>query len=103
MVEFTVTTAKGDEKELKLFDYVPTKTGMDARAKLNVNVDAKGQSANVEMENALKKADNAKRFLVEEMLEKSGCEIDIDELSFESFEEIARYYWSQIQGDEAKN
>lgn len=103
MVTFDVDLVDGEEKELDMWDYVPTKTGMDARAKLEVNLDAEGQTANVSMDNALERADSAKRHLVSEMLDKSGCQVDIDELAFHSFEDIARHYWPQIQGEQAKN
>jgi hypothetical protein len=103
MVKFTVETVEGESKEVKLMDYLPTRVGVKARSKLQVGMQTDGKKADVEMENALEKADNALLYIVEEMLDKSGEDVDIDSLAYESFQEIGQYYWKQVQGEKAKN
>lgn len=103
MVKFTVNTVEGDEKEVKLFDYLPTRVGMKARTKLQVSMKNDGKQAEVEMENALEKADQSMKYVVEEMLDRSGCDIELDDLAYPSFQAIGKYYWKQIQGKQAKN
>jgi len=103
MVKFEVETVQGESKEIQLMDYLPTRVGVKARSKLQVGMQTDGKKADVEMENALEKADNALMYIVEEMLDKSGEDIDLDDLAYESFQEIGQHYWSQVQGEKAKN
>lgn len=103
MVKFDVKMVDGEEKEVKLMDYLPARTGMKARSKLGVGIQTDGKEADVEMENALEKADSALEFIVEEMISKSGADIDVDRLSYESFQAIGQHYWKQVQGEQAKN
>lgn len=103
MVKFDVETVDGEEKELKLMDYLPTRVGIKARSKLQVGLQGDNQKANIEMENALEKADNAMLYVVEEMLDRSGEDVTVDDLAYASFQEIGQHYWSQIQGEKAGN
>jgi len=103
MVKFDVQLVTGEEKQVKLFDHLPARVGMEARSRLGVGMSTDGKQADVEMENALEKADSALQYIVEEMLEKNDAEVSVDDMAYESFQSIAQYYWKQVQGEEAKN
>lgn len=103
MVQFTVETVEGESKDVKLMDYLPTRVGVKARSKLQVGMQTDGKKADVEMDNALEKADDALMYIVTEMLDRSDSDIDMDSLAYESFQEIGQHYWKQIQGEKAKN
>jgi len=103
MVKFDVETVDGSEKEIQLMDFVPTRVGIKARSKLQVGLQGDKSNANIEMENALEKADNAMLYVVEEMLDRSGEDVSVDDLAYSSFQEIGKHYWSQIQGEKAGN
>jgi len=103
MVKFEVKKVDGEEETVKLMDYLPARTGMKARSKLGVGLETDGKKADVEMENALERADDALEFIVTEMLSKGDTELEVDDLSYESFQSVAQYYWKQVQGEEAKN
>lgn len=103
MVKFSVETVEGESKDLKLMDYVPTRVGIKARSKLNVGLEGDKSKANIQMENALEKADEAMLYVVEEMLDRGDTELTVDDLAYKSFQEVGKHYWSQIQGEKAKN
>ena len=103
MVKFNVQKVDGDEEEIKLMDYLPTRVGIKARSKLQVGVSTDGNKADIEMENATERADEAMVYIVDEMLDKSGEDLTVDDLAYKSFKEIGAFYWKQIQGDKAKN
>lgn len=103
MVKFDVNLVDGSEEQLQLMTYLPARVGMKARSKLGVGLETDGKQADIEMENALEKADNALEYVVKEMLSKGDTEVEIDDLAYESFQTIAQHYWKQVQGEEAKN
>jgi len=103
MVKFDVNTVEGEEKKVKLMDYLPARVGMKARSKLGVGLQTDGNQADVEMENALERADDALEYIVTEMMSRGDTDLEVDDLSYESFQTIAQHYWEQVQGEEAKN
>jgi len=105
MTEFTVTLVEEDEeKTVKILNHVPTRIGIKTRGKMDVQASGQGKKVEFEMDNPQSKFEQAKLFLVEEMLERSpNCDLDVDDIDYESFNEIARHYWKQVQGERAKN
>lgn len=103
MVKFTISKVDGSEEKIKLFDYLPARVGMKARSKLGVGLETDGTKAEVEMENALERADDALGYIVTEMLNRSDTDLEVDDLAYKSFQDIAQYYWKQVQGEQVKN
>jgi len=105
MVEFTVTLIEEDEEStVNLLNHVPTRVGIKTRGKMDVQASGKGKQVEFEMDNPQSKFENAKLHLVEEMLDRSpNCDITVDDIDYESFNEIAKHYWKQVRGERAKN
>lgn len=104
MTEFTLTTVQGDEQTVRLLDHVPTRVGIKTRSKMDVSASGEGKQVKYEMDNPQTKFEEAKQYLVEQMIEKSpGANLDLDDISYESFNEVAQHYWSQVQGERGKN
>jgi len=103
MVEFDVDLVEGGNETVKLPEYLPTRVGMKARSKLQIGLEGDQKKANIEMENALEKADDAMYFIVNEMMDKGDTDLDVDDIAYHSFQEIGEHYWTQVQGEKAKN
>lgn len=106
MASFNVQLIEEEDegKEVNLLNHVPTRVGIKTRGKMDVQASGKGKEVEFEMDNPQTKFEDAKLYLVEEMLERSpNCDLTVDDIDYESFNEVARYYWKQIQGERAGN
>lgn len=103
MTEFTVDTVKGEEKTVNLYEYVPVRLGRQVREEIDVKASGKGSNVTYEMENPNAKMEEAKEKLVQGMIDRSNADVDYDNLAYHSVNEVAEHYWSQIQGERAKN
>lgn len=93
---------------LILEDMVPAKIGRKTRMKINADAEGQdGEDGEVTEEYVIKDAvstiEETKMYLVDQMLQYSKCDVDINDLTLNSYDELASEYWPQIQGKKKVN
>ena len=90
------------EEHLILEDKVPGRVGRKTRMKINADAEGQEGEDGVQEEYVIKDAvstiEKVKMYLVDQMLQYSNCDIDINDLTLESYDRLANEYWPQIQG-----
>jgi len=104
-VELNEKNANGDhmEETLILEDKVPAKIGRKTRMKINAEAEGnENEEGEIEEEYVIKDAvstiEKVKMYLVDQMLQYSNVDVDINDLTLNSYDEVASLYWPQIQG-----
>jgi len=104
-VELNEKNANGDhmEETLILEDKVPAKIGRKTRMKINAEAEGnENEEGEIEEEYVIKDAvstiEKVKMYLVDQMLQYSNADVDINDLTLNSYDEVASLYWPQIQG-----
>ena len=104
MKEVKVRTTEDDLEHLELEENVPAKIGRKTRMKIDADAegskDGDGDVQNEEyvIKDAVSNIEKAKMYLVENMLDESGVDVTINDLTLSSYDELAQLYWPQIQG-----
>jgi len=96
------------EETLILEDMVPAKIGRKTRMKINADAEGQGDGeGDVQEEYVIKDAvstiEQVKMYLVDQMLQYSKCDVDINDLTLNSYDKLASEYWPQIQGKKKVN
>jgi len=103
-VELNEKNENGDHirETLLLEDKVPARVGRKTRMKINADAEGKDGDDGVEEEYVIKDAvstiEKVKMYLVDQMLQYSNVDIDINDLTLNSYDKLANEYWPQIQG-----
>lgn len=93
---------------LILEDKVPAKVGRKTRMKINADAEGtEGDDGEIEEEYVIKDAvstiEKVKMYLVDQMLKYSQADVDINDLTLNSYDKLANAYWPQIQGKKKVN
>lgn len=104
-VELNEKDSNGNQRSeyLILEDKVPAKVGRKTRMKINADAEGtEGEDGEIEEEYVIKDAvstiEKVKMYLVDQMLKYSEADIDINDLTLNSYDKLANAYWPQIQG-----
>ncbi len=74
---------------------IPARIGNRIEKKLDITIGVKNGEA--EFESNVSDFLEIKRSLTDKMIDKYAEEIDVDEISKESYDEIGEHYWKQMQ------
>lgn len=95
------------EEHLILEDKVPARVGRKTRMKINADAEGQEGEDGVREEYVIKDAvstiEKVKMYLVDQMLQYSNVDVDINDLTLESYDRLANEYWPQIQGKKKVN
>lgn len=97
-MEVKVETNEGHTEHLTLEDKIPADVGRKARMKIEADAEGDGESEEYMIKDAISSKEKAKMFLVSNMLNESNTDLEINDLTLESYDKIAREYWPQLQG-----
>jgi len=90
------------QEHIILEDKVPARVGRKTRMKINADAEGQEGEDGVREEYVIKDAvstiEKVKMYLVDQMLQYSKSDIDINDLTLESYDKLANEYWPQIQG-----
>lgn len=96
MPEFKVKDINDDLIDtVSMPEKIPARIGNKVEKKLDITIGVKDGEA--EFESNVKDFLEIKRFLTNSMIDKYAEELDVDEISKESYDEIGEHYWKQMQ------